>query len=78
MRVIEFLLNLVGWFQIVLGCTLAGALVAGAVYYFDHGAGRVTGIILVPAGFIMGAFWATRIWIRHGTTEWLSGIRQVK
>lgn len=77
MKIIEFLLDLLGWLQIVAGTTLAGALIGGAVYYFDHSAGLTAGIILMSIGFVAGAIWATRIWIKHGTVQWLSRTRRI-
>jgi uncharacterized membrane protein YqaE (UPF0057 family) len=77
MRIVEFLLNLVGWFQIVIGTTLIGAIIGAAIYYFNNPVGFIIGVILTSIGFISGVVWATWIWRKHGTIDWLSRIRRI-
>lgn len=77
MRIVDFLLNLLGWFQIVIGITAVGFIVGAIVYYFNNSGGIVAGIILMSIGFVTGVIWATKIWIRTGTVDWLSRIRRI-
>lgn len=77
MRIVDFLLNLLGWFQIVIGITAVGFIVGAIVYYFNNSGGIVAGIILMSIGFVTGVIWATKIWIRTVTVDWLSRIRRI-
>ena len=78
MKVIEIILEVLGWLAIVAGVTILTGLVALLVYIkWDSRSGVITAISIVSVGFILGAIWATRIWIKHGTMAWLSGIRRI-
>ena len=78
MKVIEIILEIIGWFTIVIGVTLGAALIAFVIYKkWDNQAGRTIAIIICCIGFIAGAIWATRIWKKHGTIAWLSQIRKI-
>lgn len=78
MKLFEILLEIFGWIQIVLGVTLAAGLIAFFIYLkWNNGTGKSVAIIIVSIGFILGAVWATRIWIKHGTIAWLSRIRKI-
>ena len=44
---------------------------------WDNETGKIVAIIIVSIGFIIGAVWATRIWIRYGTIAWLSRITRI-
>jgi hypothetical protein len=55
------------------------ALIAAALYYaFTNDTTAVVAVVIIIAGFVTGSIWATRIWIKHGTIEWLSRIRRIK
>ena len=78
MKLIEIILEIIGWLQITLGVTLAAGLVALVIYLaWNTQSGKKASIILLAIGFFIGAFWATRIWKKHGTVAWLSRIRKV-
>ena len=78
MKIFEILLEIFGWLQIVVGVTLAAGLIALFTYLkWNSETGKIVAIIIVSIGFILGAIWATRIWIKYGTIEWLSRIRRV-
>jgi hypothetical protein len=78
MKLIEIILEIIGWLQIALGVTLAVGLVALFIYLkWDNEIGKTVSIILLSLGFIIGAVWATRIWKKHGTIAWLSRIRRI-
>ena len=78
MKFFEILLEIFGWLQIVVGVTLAAGLIAFVTYLkWSNETGKVVAIIIVSIGFILGAIWATRIWIKHGTIAWLSSIKRI-
>ena len=78
MKLIEIILEIIGWLQITLGVTLASGIIAFLIYLkWDNESGKTVSIILLSLGFIIGAIWATRIWKKHGTIAWLSRIRRI-
>jgi hypothetical protein len=78
MKIIEIILEIIGWLQITLGVTLATGLVALLIYLkWDNYSGKAVSITLLCIGFIAGAIWATIIWKKHGTVAWLSRIRRI-
>jgi hypothetical protein len=78
MRIVEFLLNLLGWLQITISASLIGFVIGLAVYYFDNITGLWVGTILTSICFVIGAVCATKIWKKHGTVDWLSRIRRIE
>lgn len=78
MKFFEILLEFFGWLQIVVGVTLGAGLFAILTYLeWSNETGKIIAIVVVSIGFILGAVWATRIWIKHGTIAWLSRIRRI-
>ena len=78
MKLIEIILEIIGWLQITLGVTLASGIIAFLIYLkWDNESGKTVSIILLSVGFVIGAIWATRIWKKHGTIAWLSRIRMI-
>ena len=78
MRLIEIVLEIMGWLQIAIGVTLVAGLIAFVTYLkWSNETGKFVAIIIVSIGFILGAIWATRIWRKHGTVAWLSRIRKI-
>jgi ABC-type enterochelin transport system permease subunit len=78
MKIINIVLEIIGWFQIAFGCALAGALLGAALCQVFPSHERFTiftiGFLL---GSVIGVIWATRIWRKHGTVEWLSSYRRI-
>lgn len=78
MKLLEIILEIIGWLQIVIGVTLATGLIAFIIYLnWSSETGKIVAIIVVCIGFILGAILATQIWKKHGTIAWLSNIRKV-
>lgn len=74
MKLIRVLIEIIGWVQIALAPTLVSVLIAFCIYLkWNTHDGMVTAMGIVAVGFIAGAAWATRIWIKYGTSAWLSG-----
>ena len=78
MKFFEILLEIFGWLQIVVSVTLGAGLIAFVTYLkWSNETGKIIAIIIISIGFILGAVWATRIWIKHGTIAWLSRIVRI-
>lgn len=68
-------MELIGWFQIVLSPLLIGLLV-GAIIYFNKQdtIGLIIGIGITALGLIVGIIFATRVWKKKGTVNFMSRI----
>jgi len=54
MKFFEIVLEIIGWFQIVLGVTLGAGLIAGIIYIrWSSDTGKVISIIVFSIGFIL-------------------------
>jgi hypothetical protein len=75
MKIFEIILEIIGWLQIVAGITLGAGLFAFIVYIkWDSHTSKIIAIIILSIGLLSGVILATRIWIKHGTINWLSRI----
>ncbi|RYE52164.1 MAG: hypothetical protein EOP48_17030 [Sphingobacteriales bacterium] len=71
----ELLLEVFGWIQIVASPLLLGIVIGLLLFLADPGGfGTVIGILVAVIGFIIGIIWATRIWKRKGTMNFMSRI----
>jgi phosphotransferase system glucose/maltose/N-acetylglucosamine-specific IIC component len=78
MKLVELLLEIFGWLQIVIGMTLGAGIIAMIIYLkWSNDTGKVVAIIVASIGFVSGCILATLIWKKHGTIEWLSRIRRI-
>lgn len=78
MKPVQIILEILGWLTIVFGATAVAALFAFLIYMKRQTEpAKIVCIGIIGVGFICGVIWATRIWIKHGTIEWLSGIRRI-
>ena len=75
MKAIKILIEIIGWMAIAGGTTLGFGGISFLVYSKWENVMAAVGILIV--GFITGAIWATRISMKHGTMEWLSGTRRI-
>ena len=74
-KLVKMGIEFVGWLAIAGGTTLGAALVSLVIYNLSRNFFIATTIIVT--GFVIGAIWATRISMKHGTMEWLSQIRRI-
>jgi len=76
MKLTKIILEITGWLVISLGTVLGAGFVAVAMYLqWIVEWVKIIAFIIVSTSFIQGAACATHIWVKHGTIEWLSGIR---
>lgn len=67
--------EIMGWLQIAASPLLIGALIGGAVYLSNPTPGRLAiGILIALAGLIIGIAWATYVWKKKGTINFVSRI----
>ena len=74
-KAIKILIEIIGWLAIAGGTTLAFGGISLLVY--SKWENEIVALSILIVGFIIGAIWATRISIKYGTMEWLSGIRRI-
>jgi len=74
-KVIKIVIEIIGWLAIAGGTTLAFGIISFLVY--SKWENQAIAITILVIGFVVGAIWATRISIKYGTMEWLSGIRRI-
>ena len=72
-KVIPFLLECIGWLQIVASPLLTGLVIGAVVYFYSpDSTGLVIGITATVFGLLVGIIWATKIWKKKGTITFLS------
>lgn len=74
-KAIKILIEIIGWLAIAGGPTLAFGGISLLVY--SKWENEIVALSILIVGFIIGAIWATRISVKYGTMEWLSGIRRI-
>jgi hypothetical protein len=74
-KALKILIEIIGWVTIAGGTTLAFGGISFLIY--SKRDNEIVALTILVVGFIVGAIWATRISIKHGTMEWLSGIRRI-
>ncbi|MEO6134307.1 MAG: hypothetical protein ABIP35_04080 [Ginsengibacter sp.] len=78
MKLVEILLEIFGWLQIVAAVTIAAGIIALGIYLkWDNELGEIISVSMVSIGLVLGIVWATRIWIKYGTIAWLSRIKKI-
>ena len=74
-KAIQILIEIIGWITIAGGTTLAFGAISFIVY--QKWENQIVAFSILIVGFVIGAIWATRISMKYGTMEWLSGIRRI-
>src|SRR5579863_7421542 len=71
----DFLLEVYGVLRIVASPLLIGSGIGLGIYFHDPSTGRlVIAIVLGSIGLIIGIIWATRVWRKKGTMNYISKI----
>ncbi len=69
----ELFIESIGWLQIVASPLLIGSVIGFIVYLtIPDLTGTIIGISIAAIGLIIGIIWATRVWKRKGTIEYVS------
>ncbi|MBS1495986.1 MAG: hypothetical protein JSU03_01630 [Bacteroidetes bacterium] len=75
MKFFETFTEIIGWIQIVAGVFIAGVLTGGGIYILHPtNTTLVVAIIIIAVALVSGICWATRIWKKNGTINFLSQI----
>lgn len=74
-KVLEWIMEAIGWLRIVISPLFIG-LVVGAIVYGSNPSyiTLVIGISIALIGLIIGVMWATKVWKTKGTMMFLSRI----
>ncbi len=72
-KFLRIFVEVLGWLVITLsGTILGGFLMIILTFTTNSEFGFKLGLCFIPAGLILGAIWATRMWRKHGTVWFLS------
>ena len=75
LTIFEQLLELFGWIQIVASPLLLGIIIGFVVLLGNpFGVGLIIGTAVALLGLVIGIVWATRIWRKRGTINFMSRI----
>ena len=75
LRFVKIFTEIIGWLQIAASPFLIGLAIAALVYFQNPSDARfIFAVIIAFAGLITGIFWATRVWKRKGTIQFISRI----
>ncbi len=73
MRLIAFLIEVFGWFKIVASPLIVSCIIGGLIYLkWKNTIALIVCSFVILIGLVIGIVWATKIWRKHGTTNFLS------
>jgi hypothetical protein len=73
MKIFQFITEAFGWLQIAASPFVVGLILGGIVYLLKRDiVGLSLGIGIASIGLIVGIIWATRVWQRKGTVNFMS------
>lgn len=73
MRIIAFLIEAIGWLKIVASPFIISCIIGGLIYLkWKNTLALSIGILVAACGLVTGIIWATKIWRKHGTMNFLS------
>ena len=75
MKIGDTISECIGWVQIVISPIIISILLAVVVYYFKQDRiGLILGILILVGGIITGIVWATRIYRKRGTVNFMAKV----
>lgn len=75
LRILKFILEILGWLQIVASPLLLGIGIAALIYFPNPTTGNtIAAVSIAVCGFIIGIRWANKKWKTKGTVEFLSRV----
>lgn len=70
------MLKVIAWFSIVISPLIFGTIIGGIIYLgMKNVAGIIIAGLVILLSLVLGIIWATRIWIKRGTIEFITRIR---
>ena len=75
MKILEFITAFFAWIQIAVSPLIIGLLIS-IIVYKNHPTkvGAMIGILITVLGLIVGIIWATKVWKKQGTVEFMSKV----
>lgn len=71
-RFLDLFTRAMAWLQIAASPIILGLLAGAVVYLFRSDIyGLILAITLAAAGLLIGIVWATRVWKKKGTVEYM-------
>ena len=75
MKILEWLTSFIAWLQIVFSPLFFGVVLGLMVYgIYPTTTGLVLGIALAVLGLTVGMIFATRVWKKRGTVDFISRV----
>jgi len=75
LKIVDTILECIGCLQIAISPIIISILLAAAVYYYKQDRiGLILSIIILLAGIITGVIWATRIYRKRGTVNFMAKV----
>lgn len=72
-KVFEYIMEIIGWLQIVASPFLIGLGIGAFIYFPDPTlTNLIIAIVISLVGLILGIIWATKIWKTKGTVWFMS------
>lgn len=74
MKFIAFLIDCLGWLRIAASPILISIALAVALYInLPNNWNLALALVTIQLGIIVGIMWASRVWKKHGTMNFLAG-----
>jgi len=71
----KWIISIIAWLQIVASPLLIGIIMGFIVYYKIPGLTElILAVVISTVGLVIGVIWATRVWKKRGTFEFMSEI----
>ena len=75
MKTVDFITEMIAWLQIAVSPIIISIILAVVVYYFKQDRiGQILSILILLAGIITGVIWATRIYRKRGTVNFMAKV----
>jgi len=75
MKILEWLTSFIAWLQIVASPLFFGLIIGLVVYeIYPTAIGLILGIAVANLGLVVGIIFATKIWKKRGTVDFISRV----
>jgi len=75
MKILEWITSFFAWLQIVASPLFFGLVIGFIVYgIYPNTIGLISGIAIAAAGLVTGIIFATKIWKKKGTVNFISRV----
>ena len=75
MRIFEWLTSFIAWFHIVASPLFFGLIIGLVIYgIYPTTTGLIFGIAVATLGLLAGIIFATRVWKKRGTVDFISRV----